>query len=94
MKQKGNAWIRKLGKQRIKEFWDKHSNIWRNKKEADMSHKVDAVSWWNRVGRKFGAKSKEVRKWMLDSKNYELEYYRINRSRGGMLNETYKPPLK
>lgn len=94
MKQKGNAWIRKLGKQRIKEFWDKHSNIWRNKKEADMSHKVDAVSWWNRVGRKFGAKSKEVRKWMLDSKNYELEYYRINRSRGGMLNETYKSPLK
>lgn len=59
-----------------------------------MSHIEDAVSWWSREGRKFGPKSKEVREWMLDSNNYELEYYKIKRSRGGKLNETYKPPLK
>ena len=37
-----------------------------------MAHKVDAVSWWNSVGRKYGAKSKEVRKFMLNPDNYYL----------------------
>ena len=41
-----------------------------------MAHKVDAVSWWNSVGRKYGAKSKEVRKFMLNPDNYYLEHYR------------------
>lgn len=77
-----------------KQFKSKKEGKWYDIDQADMSHKVDAVSWWNRVGRKFGAKSKEVREWMLDSKNYELEYYKINRSKGGKLNEIYKPPLK
>ena len=45
-----------------------------------MAHKVDAVSWWNSVGRKYGAKSKEVRKFMLNPDNYYLEHYSINRS--------------
>jgi 1,4-alpha-glucan branching enzyme len=40
-----------------------------------MAHKVDAVSWWNSVGRKYGAKSKEVRKFMLNPDNYYLEHY-------------------
>ncbi|WP_373719093.1 PAAR-like protein [Bacteroides heparinolyticus] len=77
-----------------KEFWDKYSNKWRNISEADMGHIEDAVHWWNREGKKYGAKSKEVRKWMLDSDNYELEYYKVNRSRGAKLTETYDPPLK
>ncbi len=67
---------------------------WYPLKDADMAHKTDAVSWWNKTGRKHGAKSKEVRKWMLDSKNYELDHFSINRSQGAKLGETYKPPLK
>ena len=40
-----------------------------------MTHKIDAVTWWNEVGRKYGPKSKEVRDWMLDPDNYYLEHY-------------------
>ena len=67
---------------------------WRDIKEADMGHIDDAVSWWNKTGRQYGAKSKEVREWMLDSKNYVLEYYKTNRSNGAKLLEKYLPPLK
>lgn len=59
-----------------------------------MSHKTDAVSWWNETGRQYGAKSPEVRKWMLDSDNYYLDHYSINRSAGAKLGETYLPPLR
>ena len=59
-----------------------------------MGHIDDAVSWWNKTGRQYGAKSKEVREWMLDSKNYVLEYYKTNRSNGAKLLEKYLPPLK
>ncbi len=67
---------------------------WYPIKNADMAHKTDAVSWWNKTGSKHGAKSKEVRKWMLDSKNYELDLYSINRSQGAKISEVYKLPLK
>ena len=70
------------------------NNNWYPIRQADMAHKVDAVTWWNKVGRKYGAKSKEVREFMLDPDNYYLEYYKINRSQGGKLKETYLPPLK
>ena len=90
MMQEGTARI-KRGK---KEFWDPDNKVWRNIKEADMGHIDDAVTYWNTTGRKFGAKSKEVRDWMLDSKNYRYEYYRTNRSRGAQLGENYLPPLK
>ena len=59
-----------------------------------MAHKVDAGSWWNSVGRKYGAKSKEVRKFMLNPDNYYLEHYSINRSQGPKLKQTYLPPTK
>ena len=59
-----------------------------------MGHITDAVHWWNTEGRKYGERATEVRKWMLDSKNYELQYYRINRSNGASLKEVYKEPLK
>ena len=68
--------------------------IWYDIKEADMSHKTDAVTWWNETGRKFGAKSKEVRDWMLNPQNYELDHFKINRSKGAKLTDRYEPPLK
>ncbi|GFZ34460.1 hypothetical protein CSC2_49860 [Clostridium zeae] len=59
-----------------------------------MSHKTDAVTWWNEVGKNYGAKSPEVRKWMLDSNNYYLDHYSINRSQGAKLKQNYLPPTK
>ncbi|MGH0796964.1 hypothetical protein ACQVTT_22700 [Bacillus mycoides] len=67
---------------------------WYELSQADMAHRTDAVSWWNSVGRHYGAKSKEVRKWMLDSDNYELDHYSLNRSAGAKLGERYLPPTK
>jgi hypothetical protein len=67
---------------------------WYEIEKTDIGHLDDAVSWWNREGRQYGAKSKEVRDWMKDAKNYELEPSSINRSRGAQLTETYLPPLK
>ncbi len=63
--------------------------------EADMAHKTDAVTWWNRTGRQYGAKAPEVRRWMLDSNKYYLELNSINRSQGAILGKTqrYLPPL-
>lgn len=77
-----------------KEFWDAGNGVWRNIREADMGHVTDAVKWWNDTGRFLGAKSPEVRKWMLDSKNYALEYFRTNRSNGAKLLTEYLPPVK
>lgn len=45
-----------------------------------MAHIKDAVVWWNEKGRFYGAKAPEVRAFMLDSNNYSLELYSINRS--------------
>jgi len=67
---------------------------WYSLCDADMSHKTDAVKWWNEKGRKYGVKSKEVRDWMLDSKNYTLEHYGKNRSDGGKIIDRYLPPLE
>ena len=54
----------------------------------------DAVSYWNRCGRYYDAKSQVVRKWMLDSNNYRLEYELGNCSRGAKSKERYKNPRK
>jgi hypothetical protein len=80
----------------VKEFWDPDNKVWRDISEADMGHIHDAVTYWNETGRYFGAKSKEVREWMLSSKNYILEYYKTNRSKGAILGKTttYLPPFK
>jgi len=67
---------------------------WRPLAEGDMSHKVDAVTWWNETGRGFGAKSPEVRQWMLNPENYTIDYFRYNRSAGASIGETYLTPLK
>lgn len=79
--------------QTVKEFWDPDNKCWRDIKLADMGHIVNAVDYWNETGRFLGAKSKEVRKWMLDSENYKLEYFRTNRSKGAKLGG-YLPPVK
>ncbi len=63
---------------------------WYPLREADMAHKHDAVRYWNTRGGYFGAKSKEVRCWMLDSDNYVLDHYRLNRSAGARIRQTYK----
>ncbi|PIO91205.1 hypothetical protein CBI55_25800 [Pseudomonas syringae] len=65
---------------------------WYPIKEADMAHKTDAVTYWNTKGGYFGAKSPEVRQWMRDPKNYELEHFSTNRSAGAKLGQIYRPP--
>lgn len=50
-----------------------------------MAHIKDAVVWWNEKGRFYGAKAPEVRAFMLDSNNYYLELYSINRSQDAHL---------
>jgi HNH/ENDO VII superfamily nuclease with conserved GHE residues len=70
---------------------------WYPLEKADMAHyPKDAVTWWNETGRQYGAKSPEVRAFMLDSKNYVLDHYSLNRSAGATLGQTvkYLPPLK
>ena len=79
---------------RGKNIFQDSEGIWHPLSEADMAHKVDAVTWWNEEGRKYGAKSKVVRDFMKNSENYDLEYYRINRSQGAKLGQTYLSPLE
>jgi HNH/ENDO VII superfamily nuclease with conserved GHE residues len=59
---------------------------------VDMAHRTDAVTWWNEAGRFHGAKSPEVRQFMLDPNNYVLQQSAINRSAGANLRQTYLPP--
>ncbi|MBM9592382.1 hypothetical protein JWG41_18205 [Leptospira sp. 201903075] len=67
------------------------SGEWRR---YNIAHLSDAVTWWNSTGRAYGSRSPEVRKWMLDSDNYVIDYYKINRSSGGKLRERYLAPRK
>ncbi len=70
------------------------NNKWYPLEVADMSHfPVDAVKWWNETGRFYGPKSSEVRNWMLESKNYTLDHYSLNRSAGAKLSDEYLPPV-
>jgi hypothetical protein len=59
--------------------------------KCDMGHHpVDAVTYWNDTGYQHGAKSPEVRQWMLDPNNYELQPSSYNRSLGALSTETYR----
>ncbi|MHA6823018.1 LysM peptidoglycan-binding domain-containing protein [Ralstonia pseudosolanacearum] len=60
---------------------------------VDMAHTVDAVTWWNDVGRFYGPRAPEVRQFMLDSGNYVLQPSSTNRSAGARLGQTYQPPV-
>ena len=69
---------------------DQHGNKYSLKNAPTGHNPEDAVSYWNRCGCYHGAKSHTVRKWMLDSNNYSLEYGPGNRSRGAKSKERYK----
>lgn len=73
------------------EFQDTKGD-WHPMAEGDMSHKVDAVKWWNDEGRYYGPKSPEVRDFMKNPDNYEIDYFKINRSKGAKLPDRYEPP--
>lgn len=84
------------------EFFDSANKRWYNVSEADMGHsRIDAVDFWNRgdkkkkikPGRKLGPKHPEVRKWMLDSDNYELQHNSTNRSKGASSGKSYLDPI-
>ncbi|MEK5029635.1 GH-E family nuclease [Paenibacillus sp. FSL M7-1046] len=62
--------------------------------QAAMAHLTDVVSWWSNTVRYYGAKSPEVREWMLNSDNYVIDHYSLNRSADAKLTETYLPPDK
>ena len=66
--------------------------------KIQLGHKPeDAVKWWNRKGREYGPQHPEVKKWMKDPKNYELEHKVVNERNGRELAEKgvrYLEPLK
>lgn len=71
---------------------------WGPIEDFDMGHKpVDAVSYWNNIGRYSEPRSKQVREWMTSPENYELVPRDINRSGGGSLSSSgvrYQAPVK
>jgi RHS repeat-associated protein len=77
------------------EVWSKVSDTksqWVKFKDTDMAHIKDAVKYWNETGWKTGLKSPAVRRFMLDSENYMLQYGRYNRSLGARLGIVYRAP--
>jgi len=63
--------------------------------DCDMSHDpLDAVDYWNNIGRHTGRKSDDVRIWMRDPNNYILEPSTINRTRGSRNKANYLLPTK
>ncbi|GGK23254.1 hypothetical protein GCM10010124_14690 [Pilimelia terevasa] len=56
-----------------------------------MGHIIDAVTWWNSNGRFTGPQSAEVRAFMTNPINYELEPGSVNSLRGATLGQTYEP---
>ena len=77
------------------EFFDQENNVWRpvDSPQTHMGHHpVDAVDYWNTTGRFHGARSQEVRDWMLNSDNYRFEWGPSNSSRGGQTPSRYLPP--
>jgi hypothetical protein len=71
-------------------FYCERSEQWILISLADMGHIDAAVLWWNREGYTYGARSKEVRKWMNNPDNYRFEEPSANRSHGALLGRTHK----
>jgi RHS repeat-associated protein len=66
---------------------------WIPLKDAEFSHKQDAVKWWNEQGKYWGPKHEKVRQFMTDPNNYVLDKPLLNRSTGAKLKGTgYDPP--
>ncbi len=77
------------------EFLDEQG-VWRpvDSPQTHMGHHpIDAVDYWNQTGRYSGAKSQEVRDWMLNSDNYQFEWGPLNSARGGATKSRYLPPV-
>jgi hypothetical protein len=68
------------------------SGEWIPLKDADLTHVKDAVKWWNETGRFTGAKSPQVREFMMNPGNYILDKPGLNRSAGSRIKEGYLPP--
>jgi hypothetical protein len=60
---------------------------WYDLSECNLGHVEDVVVWWNHTGKYFkrpgGRVAREVRRWMNDPKNYTLEHWSHNFSKGG-----------
>jgi hypothetical protein len=70
------------------------SGEWVNISDCDLSHDpIDAVTFWNTEGYKFGPRSPQVRAFMMNPDNYIFEPSSINRARGSRGGETYRDPL-
>jgi len=59
--------------------------------KTDMGHVQAAVDYWNAEGRFYGPRSPEVRAFMTNPDNYELQPSSINRSEGATM-PGYRPP--
>jgi RHS repeat-associated protein len=90
MQAEGN--LIRIGDRTMIKYYDAGSGryAWTDIANTDMAHRIDAVSWWNAEGVKFGPQSQEVRNFMLNPNNYELQPYWINRSKGAQLTERYQ----
>jgi hypothetical protein len=64
---------------------------WYPVSQGDKGHVIDASVWWNSNGRFKGPKAPEVRSFMTDADNYELEERSSNQSRGAS-SPNYLPP--
>ncbi|MCC2591913.1 HNH/ENDO VII family nuclease [Tessaracoccus sp. OS52] len=71
---------------------------WHKVDTTDMGHvPIDAVTYWNNVGRYHGPKSPEVRAWMNDPNNYELQPGSVNQADGRIMGASgfaYQPPVQ
>lgn len=86
---------REVGKKDEIQYPKQKGGKWHLVEECDASHEpIDAVTYWNRYGRRYGALSPQVRAWMTNPKNYVFEPLSSNRARGSRDKEGYKPPLK
>ena len=86
---------RKVGGEDQIQFPKQKGARWYVVSECDASHEpTDAVTYWNRIGYKYGALSPQVRAWMINPKNYVFEPLSSNRSRGSRQGKTYRPPAK
>jgi len=65
---------------------------WTPTSKTDMSHRRDAVKYWNEEGYVHGQRAPEVREFMRDPENYELEESGANRSRGAKTKDRYRDP--
>ena len=95
MQDEGNAKIDKSGSKWVKvKIKNNGPRVWKPlDRNIHMGHIEGAVEWWNKNN--FAAKATEVRTFMLDDENYELEFGPLNSSNGAISGQTntYHRPL-